>query len=113
MGDAYSGGGLQYRLSRSSDDLRNGEVYFEEPATEDQLAATFPNYEQVIASRAAASWAATARQALEASDRVVLRCYEASIPVPEEWVTYRRALRGIAAGTAADYPVAPAYPVGT
>ncbi|MDR3373158.1 MAG: hypothetical protein P4L98_05450 [Ancalomicrobiaceae bacterium] len=57
--------------------------------------------------------AAEARAALEASDRTVIRCVEAGVAVPAEWVAYRRALRAVVAGTSATMPGRPAYSAGT
>ncbi|MDR3495359.1 MAG: hypothetical protein P4L82_12230 [Ancalomicrobiaceae bacterium] len=56
---------------------------------------------------------AEARSALTASDMTVLRCVEAGVAVPAEWVAYRRALRAIVAGGSAALPARPAYPAGT
>lgn len=43
-------------------------------------------------------WAARRKEAqtsLEQSDITVLRCYESGLPVPKEWVAYRKSLRSI------------------
>ena len=50
-------------------------------------------------------WAAyqhQARVALDASDRVIIRCAEHAVAVPAEWVTYRGALRAIIAAASGD-----------
>ncbi|CAH2603233.1 conserved protein of unknown function [Rhodovastum atsumiense] len=59
--------------------------------------------------------AAAARLALRASDIAVLRCAEHGVAVPAVWLTYREALRAIAAGTTtvATLPERPEYPPGT
>ena len=55
-----------------------------------------------------------AKLALRISDPVVLRCYEAGIPMPQEWKDYRVALRVCAKATVvAELPTQPAYPAGT
>jgi hypothetical protein len=58
---------------------------------------------------------ALAKLALDASDRTVLRCFEAGVAVTEDWKTYRVALRAIVAGSsgATALPTRPAYPAGT
>lgn len=58
----------------------------------------------------------SASAALSNSDNTILRCYESAVPVPSEWVTYRKALRAIVSqtsGTPGDLPIKPDYPVGT
>jgi hypothetical protein len=57
--------------------------------------------------------AAEARAALAASDLTVLRCVEAGVAVPADWVAYRQALRDVVAGRAAVLPARPDYPAGT
>lgn len=55
-----------------------------------------------------------AQQALDASDKTVLRCFEKGITLPQEWVTYRDALRSVKSGTSiVALPVRPNYPAGT
>lgn len=60
---------------------------------------------------------ANAAAALRESDLTVLRCYEASVPVPTEWSTYRHDLRAIVRASTGDatapLPARPAYPAGT
>lgn len=55
-----------------------------------------------------------AAHALKLSDEVVLRCYESQIPVPPEWVEYRKQLRVIGATQDGDptreFPTIPPYP---
>lgn len=46
---------------------------------------------------------------LTMSDSVVMRLYEESIPVPPEWVAYRKALRAIVRSASLDDPI-PATP---
>lgn len=56
-----------------------------------------------------------AKNALDDSDIVVIRCTEAGVSVPSDWKTYREALRSIVSGksTATELPSQPAYPSGT
>ncbi|MTD33668.1 tail fiber assembly protein [Paludibacterium denitrificans] len=58
-----------------------------------------------------------ARTALSASDTTLMRCYEAGIALPAEWVAYRKALRAIISAQSGDptqlLPTRPAYPEGT
>ncbi len=55
-----------------------------------------------------------ARAALQASDLVVLRCYESGVPFPVEWATYRESLREIIRADAGEVsqqlPLPPDYP---
>jgi hypothetical protein len=69
---------------------------------------------------AAELWAvyqSRAQALLNESDRTVIRCYEASTPLPETWVTYRKALRAIVGAESGDptqpLPSKPEYPAGT
>lgn len=59
---------------------------------------------------------AKAKACLAKSDITVLRCYEAGISVPPEWVEYRKALRAFI-GTIEDpkvsLPQQPIFPIGT
>jgi len=57
----------------------------------------------------------SAQEELDKSDVTVARCYEAGVPVPEQWRTYRSALRAIvkAPTSATELPTRPAYPAGT
>lgn len=68
----------------------------------------------VPAPRTWADHQLVARGALEASDIVVLRCFEAGVPLPAEWKEYRAALRGIAGSASGDpnwpIPTRPPYP---
>lgn len=64
-------------------------------------------------------WAARqkeAQAALSESDITVLRCYENAVPVPKDWVAYRKALRGIVGAEAGnpndEFPQQPARPEG-
>ena len=57
--------------------------------------------------------AAEARAALAASDQTVMRCVEASVAVPAEWVAYRQALRDVVSGRATVLPDRPAYTAAT
>lgn len=83
------------------------------------LSVTLPTAEEIAAQVSASAWSAYQAQAsatLMASDRTVMRCYEAGIALPAEWSAYRKALRaitGATSGTAGALPVAPAYPAGT
>lgn len=63
-----------------------------------------------------AAYQSKAKAALRSSDVVVIRCSEADVQVPQEWKTYRAALRAIISaetGVASDLPSVPAYPAGT
>ncbi len=54
-----------------------------------------------------------AMRALKASDDIVLRCYEHSLPVPREWIDYRALLRSRLDGQFDDaLPRAPTTPEG-
>lgn len=71
-------------------------------------------------SQSALGWGSVrsmAVSALDASDRVILRCAEAGIAVPSSWRNYRVALRVIASSPTGDatqpLPIAPPYPSGT
>jgi hypothetical protein len=81
-------------------------------ADEEIAAARAPTAQQVQAAMQS-----SAKDALAASDIVVLRCYEHGIAVPDEWVTYRATLRPIAGGadtTSTVLPTAPTdYPANT
>lgn len=62
----------------------------------------------------AASLVPAAKAALDASDRVAIRCIKAGVGYPADWQTYDAALRAIVAGgTATALPTMPAYPAGT
>lgn len=58
-----------------------------------------------------------AQAALIGSDITALRCYESSVPVPVEWVTYRKELRAIVGASMGDpaqpLPEKPDSPAGT
>lgn len=58
-----------------------------------------------------------ARLSLTESDITILRCAEANVAVPDDWVTYRAALRAIVSAETGDpddaLPTRPAYPAGT
>ena len=73
---------------------------------------------QMTPTEAAAAGAAAlkigAQDALDKSDITVMRCVEAGMALPPEWVTYRRALRDVIAGkSAGPLPARPAYPAGS
>jgi hypothetical protein len=79
-----------------------------------------PTVEDIAAKQAAIAWAAyqvQARNALSLSDITVLRCYENSIALPAEWVTYRKSLRSIINSSIGDatqpLPIKPDYPSGS
>ncbi len=55
----------------------------------------------------------TAQMALDGSDRTILRCVEASLPVPPDWRAYRVALRKVLSGEETTLPARPDYPPGT
>lgn len=55
-----------------------------------------------------------AQAALTKSDTTVIRCGEKNISVPDEWASYRAALRSIIdTGVADAIPDRPTYPAGT
>ena len=54
-----------------------------------------------------------ATQALQASDIVLLRCFEADISLPTEWKAYRATLRQIIRDGSGTLPDRPKYPAGT
>lgn len=54
-----------------------------------------------------------ATQALQASDIVLLRCFEADISLPTEWKGYRSALRKIIRAGSGTIPARPPFPPGT
>lgn len=54
-----------------------------------------------------------ATQALQASDIVLLRCFEADISLPMEWKAYRATLRQIIRDGSGALPDRPKYPAGT
>ena len=51
--------------------------------------------------------------ALQASDTVLLRCFEADISLPTEWKNYRSALRKIIRAGSGIIPARPPFPPGT
>lgn len=73
------------------------------PLTTDELAGRQAAAAQLVRE--------TAQRDLGQSDRSILRCIEAGVPVPPEWVDYRKALRAIIG--AGPLPVRPDYPAGT
>lgn len=60
-----------------------------------------PNYNQL------------AQAALSESDKTILNCVANAVPVPAEWVVYRRALQVIVDGGPGPLPTMPPYPAGT
>lgn len=60
---------------------------------------------------------AQARAILADTDLTVLRCYEAAVPLPTAWQTYRKELRAIVGAASGDatqpLPAKPPYPAGT
>ncbi|MFM0306286.1 hypothetical protein P0D71_00630 [Paraburkholderia sp. RL17-383-BIF-A] len=79
-----------------------------------------PCWVDAPAPTSAQLWAdvqADAKSALEASDVIVLRCYESGIPLPQEWAAYRKVLRTIVNSTVMDAsqklpskPASPSWP---
>jgi hypothetical protein len=70
--------------------------------------------EAEAAAIAARDLKTSAQAALDKSDVTVLRCAEVAVAVPAEWAAYRRALRGIIAGTGqGPLPARPSFPAGT
>ena len=65
------------------------------------------------ATIATSSLRAQAQAALDANDRVAIRCTKAGVVYPAAWLAYDLALRAVVAGTSATLPTAPAYPAGT
>jgi hypothetical protein len=56
---------------------------------------------------------ATAEVLLGTSDITILRCVEAGVPVPPDWIAYRRILRSILSGRTTSLPPRPAFPANT
>jgi len=58
-----------------------------------------------------------AQEAINKSDRTIIRCYERGVEVPSTWVSYRNALREIIRTKNGDptaaLPAEPTYPSGT
>lgn len=111
----YSDHGRAFEWREPKDGVRadKGEVAFVAHPSEAELLAAFP---QRAATVKAAALVKPARQALDATDNVVLRCLEAGLAVPAEWRAYRKALRDIVAGRADPanpMPVQPAFPPNT
>lgn len=81
---------------------------------------TAPTAAQVAAQQAAAAWMLyqqQAQEALAASDKVILRCYENAVSVPTAWASYRKTLRAVVGASGGDpttpLPIKPVYPAGT
>lgn len=57
---------------------------------------------------------ASAQLAMNKSDITVIRCVESAIPLPSEWVAYRKNLRAILGSAKGDFtkplPAIPSYP---
>lgn len=90
--------------------------YYEGDCQPGDVAAT-PAQEAIFAAqRAAVALKKSARDALDASDMVCLRCYKAGVAFPSAWQTYTTALRAIVNGTdttSTTLPTQPSYPAGT
>lgn len=90
------------------------------PTTLQPYMPVAPTAAQIAAQQTALAWATyqgAAQAALAESDKTVLRCYENAVPVPTDWVAYRKALRTIVSATSGDptqpLPAKPSYPPGT
>lgn len=81
--------------------VQNGRLVAPTPKTEEQQAA---EAERVHLHNLKID----AQAALQKSDIVVLRAYEAGEPVPAEWINYRAALRSAVRGEIDMLPTAPA-----
>jgi hypothetical protein len=59
----------------------------------------------------------SAQTELNNSDVTVIRCVESDIPVPADWVAYRKSLRAIVGAESGDatkeFPIKPPYPEGS
>lgn len=67
-----------------------------------------PTAEQIAAARVN-----DAKQALQASDMVALRCLKSGVTFPAEWQTYCVDLRAVVDGSSDTLPTMPEYPAGT
>jgi len=56
---------------------------------------------------------AQAKTALEASDKVALRCWKKGLAFPADWIAYDDQLRTIASSGTGQFPFQPAYPAGS
>ncbi|WP_414884606.1 hypothetical protein [Pseudomonas sp. IT-P171] len=96
--------GLGWRAIDSEADINSDEVYSD-------------SMPEIPAGDPHAEIKQQATIALSESDKAILRCYESAIPVPQDWIAYRKALRNIVSSGMSDpeslLPIAPEYPSGT
>lgn len=113
----YSNNGMSFRAVDPDYKAQAGEVVFPDIATSQQLTSIFPSYTAAQTSIAWSAYQVQAQSALAESDKTILRCYEAAVPVPSAWATYRKSLRAIVSAASGDptqpLPAKPAYPSGT
>ena len=67
----------------------------------------------ISAEQLSAQLKGEAQDALDASDRTLLRCLERGLSLPEAWVNYRAQLREVVNGTMSTMPERPEYPSGS
>ena len=89
---AYSNNGLSFHAVDKTYSAQAGEILFNAIATPEQLSEVFPNYNTEINKELIV---AQAQKALIDSNSIVMNCFENSITVPTDWVSYRSALRNV------------------
>ena len=109
---AFSRNGQSFRAVELDWELGPGEVRFEGMPEPAQLAAAFPGYRPADPGD---DISLAAKQALEATDQVALRCFKAGIPFPDDWRRYVIELRAIvnAQSESTALPSQPDYPAGS
>ncbi len=86
----------------------------------DQLVITPVDPAVLATKQEAQAWSnyqQQAKVALQKTSVTIERCFENNIPLPSDWVVYRKALRAILGAQSGDssqpLPIQPAYPEGT